>query len=255
MAKSMIYAWEDHYLGIFPADTYTAEPRVGVTFCIALDHHDIQVSLVDSNVISAKSFVIERSVPMSITTKGPAVFINYFPLSLECFSLIEFVGGDGLKVVSPRFKPSESWVQKMLSNTIDEAELQQAMLDLVLSIEGYKPTNKVLDMRVLHTIKRIRDTLPETHPIEQYAKEIQLSKDRLSHLFKENTGYNIKAYTLFEKARKALFAMVSGSSFTDAGIEAGFTDAAHFANTVKKFYGLTLSDISAGMEIQLYKSS
>lgn len=225
---------------------------MGVTLCISLTQADIHVTISDETNVFGRSLVINRARPVVITTESPAIFINFFPMSLQCFSLLEFLQDHDAKVVSPKFNEQDEWVRRFLDQRIEEPELAAAIMHLILSIDGYKPSKKQMDLRVLHIIKRICQTLPETLPIEHYAWEVGLSKDRLSHLFKENTGYTIKAYTLFEKARKAILYMVGGKSFTDSSMEAGFTDAAHFSNTVKKFYGLKLTDIASGMKITFY---
>lgn len=250
--KTLIYAWDDHYLGIFPANTYSTGSRAGVTLCVSLDGKNIEARTANNNMLASPYFVISRDLPVEITTQSPTLIINYFPLSLVCFSLLDFVGDAGIRPINLNFDANDEWVKQLQTKDIKENTLQRAIMNLIFSIDGYSPIRKNIDLRVLHVAKQIRYALPETNSIEQYSYDIGLSPDRLSHLFKDNMGYSIKSYTLFEKARKALFLTVTGTSHTEASIEAGFSDAAHFSNTIKKFYGLTLSNISHGMDVKIF---
>lgn len=61
-----------------------------------------------------------------------------------------------------------------------------------------------------------------------------LSKSRLSHLFKEETGMTLHSYLAFEKLRKTHEYYLNGESLTDSCIKAGFNSSSHSSSYKKQ---------------------
>ncbi|MDO5696143.1 MAG: helix-turn-helix transcriptional regulator [Eubacteriales bacterium] len=72
---------------------------------------------------------------------------------------------------------------------------------------------------------------------------LHLSESRLSHLFKAETGMNLKNYMVMMRMKKAFMLINSGQSFTEAAVNAAFYDSAHLCKVVKKYTGITVSDV------------
>lgn len=79
------------------------------------------------------------------------------------------------------------------------------------------------------------------HTIENFSKKVYLSSSRLSHLFREQIGVPLKSYILFHQLERAFTALLNGSNITDAAMIAGFDSPSHFAATVKKWMGMSVS--------------
>ena len=79
------------------------------------------------------------------------------------------------------------------------------------------------------------------HPIglADAAKLVGLSKQRLRHLFVEQTGLPFRTYLLWLRLMKGLEEFAGGASLTDAAHDAGFADSAHFSRTFRRMFGTT----------------
>ena len=105
---------------------------------------------------------------------------------------------------------------------------------------GVKRNVKVFDERITELMTILQNCDCYDHKIENFAKRLNLSSSRLSHLFCEQIGVPLKSYILFHQLEKAFAALLQGSNVTDAAMLAGFNSPSHFAATVKKWMGLTV---------------
>jgi AraC-like DNA-binding protein len=76
-----------------------------------------------------------------------------------------------------------------------------------------------------------------------------LSRGRLSHLFTEVVGIDLRRYRLWLKISMAMSLIRAGKTLTNAAHSAGFTDSAHFSNAIKEVYGGDPSRFLEGMVI------
>jgi AraC-like DNA-binding protein len=58
-------------------------------------------------------------------------------------------------------------------------------------------------------------------------------------LFVEQTGLPFRTYLLWLRLMRGLEAFASGASLTDAALDAGFADSAHFSRTFRRMFGTT----------------
>lgn len=99
--------------------------------------------------------------------------------------------------------------------------------------------SRIIDaMQMIDEIESI-----DPHIYDLMAKEAFLSKSRFLHLFKEETGMDLKNYLLIKKLEKTYYYVTEKHlNITDAAIKAGFSSASHFSSACKKHYGISLSD-------------
>ncbi|QZY56841.1 helix-turn-helix transcriptional regulator [Crassaminicella profunda] len=79
--------------------------------------------------------------------------------------------------------------------------------------------------------------------IEDLSNQIYVSKSRLSHLFREQTGMTLHSYLAFEKLRKTYKYFCEGRNITEACMLAGFASSSHCASTCKRMFGISLRDV------------
>ena len=106
-----------------------------------------------------------------------------------------------------------------------------------------KKNELVEDYRVVKLIQEIRDNKHLEKKIDEIAKEYNLSKSRLSHVFKENVGISLKGYLLIVRLKYVYKLVMEGKSKTYASVEGGFTSPAHLAYICKKQMGISISDV------------
>lgn len=86
--------------------------------------------------------------------------------------------------------------------------------------------------------------LPGRLGIAALAKRAGLSPSRLQHRFRAHTGLALRPYLRWRRLLMAMSAVTQGLSLTDAALEAGFSDAAHFSRTVQRHFGITPSALA-----------
>jgi AraC family transcriptional regulator len=108
------------------------------------------------------------------------------------------------------------------------------------SADGARNTG---DPRVALAMDLIRARLSESISLASLATAVNLSPDRLRHLFAEETGVGLRPYVLWLRLETSLSAYVAGSSLTDAAYAGGFADSAHFSRTFKKMFGISPASV------------
>ncbi|SHJ83156.1 AraC-type DNA-binding protein [Clostridium cavendishii DSM 21758] len=120
--------------------------------------------------------------------------------------------------------------------TLDTILLRQCRIDNSDEGRYEERIEKVLDY--ISGLKTIEHSI-----VEDLSNHIYVSKGRLSHLFKEQTGMTLHSYLAFEKLRKTYKYFCEGRSITDACILAGFDSSSHCASTCKRMFGISLRDV------------
>ncbi len=115
--------------------------------------------------------------------------------------------------------------------------IQEALFDL------RRPVRPLLDPRIGKIIAIIKDNLSENHSIEYLAAEIELSTDRLMHLFSAQVGIPLRKYRAWARLKEATKLYFAGNNLTTAAHAVGFADSAHYTKTFRKYFGTTPSDL------------
>jgi AraC-like DNA-binding protein len=77
--------------------------------------------------------------------------------------------------------------------------------------------------------------------VTQLARESGLSMRQLRHRFTEELGINPSAYLRWRRLRRAVACIEQGATLTQAAVEAGFADGAHFSRVFQAQFGMTPS--------------
>ncbi|HCQ88564.1 MAG TPA: AraC family transcriptional regulator [Clostridium sp.] len=120
--------------------------------------------------------------------------------------------------------------------TLDAILLRQCGID--------NSDNHIYEERIEKILSYISGLKTIEHSIvDDLSNEIYLSKSRLSHLFREQTGMTLHSYLAFEKLRKTYKYFCEGSNITEACMLAGFDSSSHCASTCKRMFGISLRDV------------
>lgn len=97
-----------------------------------------------------------------------------------------------------------------------------------------------MDSRVEETLYRMSIGMRESVTVEQLAKSVHLSPSRLSHLFKESTGYSIiDALNRMRIRQAALLLEHTDRSASAIALDVGFHNYNHFINQFHKWLGMS----------------
>lgn len=250
--SSQVYVWEDFYFGVFTSGSYCSEAKARITVFLALDNGNIIFDQEGDEPLQVTHAVVKRSQPVTIHSDCDFIALQYFPLSMEYHALDQLLSDESIhRITLKKDLVEQTWILDARKGIPDSSHLIKGCGRLLQSINGYQASNKKFDSRALFVAQRIRKELPDVSPLSTYATELQLSQDRLSHLFRESFDVSIKSYILLEKMRKAVLLTLGGVAFTDASLQAGFSDAAHFSRTIKKNFSLTPTSISNEIKVHI----
>jgi len=84
---------------------------------------------------------------------------------------------------------------------------------------------------------------PEGWRASEVAKGIALSESRFLHLVKEQLGIAWRPYLLWRRLLCAIKVVLEGKNATEAAYIAGFSDSAHLSRTIKKTFGMNLTEL------------
>jgi AraC-like DNA-binding protein len=136
-------------------------------------------------------------------------------------------------------------VDIMIKEYVNHCKDKEALDTILLQACGiYNTDNHRYEERIeklLFYINRL-ETI-EHSIVEDLSKIVYLSKSRLSHLFREQTGMTLHSYLAFEKLRKTYKYFCEGRNITEACMLAGFNSSSHCASTCKRMFGISLRDV------------
>ena len=74
--------------------------------------------------------------------------------------------------------------------------------------------------------------------LRDLAGPMGLSGERFRHVFAQRMGLPVRRYVLWRRLRLAVQCLQRGAGVTEAAMDAGFADAAHFGRTLHRQFGL-----------------
>lgn len=206
---------------------------VGVDDCVDIIINDIR--------IKCDVIVVNKNVAHSFSAKGKLYFSSVIdPTSVYGKELVDKMGKrDFLIYDQINIYELSRQVKGLLHSTnVEQYKYFYSSLLNYLELSMYKRT---YDERI-SSVFRILDTCKcNDHSIKYLADNVFLSSSRLSHLFKEQTGIPLKSYILLHQMERAFDELFAGKNITEASMLAGFDSPSHFASTVKKMMGMTVS--------------
>jgi len=89
------------------------------------------------------------------------------------------------------------------------------------------------------TLSFVDENLSRDISIQAIADHLNISRSRLSHLFKEYTGTSLWNYIISRRIQYARTLLLNGTSITNTCFECGFKDYAHFVKVFSKINGIS----------------
>lgn len=109
------------------------------------------------------------------------------------------------------------------------------------------------DARIAALVARLSAQSPLEYRFAEALRSVNLSPDRLSHLFTSQVGLSIRSFLQWRKIKEALGLLATGISITDVAHEAGFSDSAHLTRTFRASLGLLPSTLGHGRHVQVHE--
>jgi AraC-like DNA-binding protein len=119
------------------------------------------------------------------------------------------------------------------------AEMTHHLLDKIIAPKSAVPViNGFLDMRIDNVIKLMKEDVSQSYSVEALAERVNLSATRLVHLFKEQTGVPIRRFRQWNRMKAVIACAAEGMTLTEAALNAGFSDSAHFSRAFRNMFGI-----------------
>lgn len=149
---------------------------------------------------------------------------------------------------------AEPWMMlaQVLSASSGNNTACLAALSVALDAMLWTATQETYDSRIARVLASCRRGGAEDE--SRMAAQLCLSGSRLQHLFVSDTGTTLSRYRLWCRMRCAVLGAMVGMSMTEAAIESGFFDSAHFSRSFKDMFGVSPSMILADPSLQVIAS-
>lgn len=113
------------------------------------------------------------------------------------------------------------------------------------------PATTPVDLRIQQVLLLLDGEDADAWQLPRLAAHVNLSPDRLRHLFREQLGISIRSYKSWARLRLATTLLAHGGSLTEIAHGANFADAAHLSRAFREMFGVTPSEL-AGSHIELH---
>ncbi len=221
------------------------------------DHHAIQIviTLEGEVAISAKSqnwqltqgLVVRPNAPHAFNCNGALgamLFVD--PESAEGQWLQASLEQDITIVAGARLTNATQALSDFLEQPSNPTAAGPIIRRCVHALNPGAPPKPKLDTRLITVLNAIHN-LDDLHlSLESAAEKAFLSPSRFAHLFKEQLGLPFSRYMLWRKLTRAMNAIASAKTISDAAHAADFADAAHLTRTFSRMFGMTPSTLMRG---------
>lgn len=217
-------------------------------------HHAVQVLLAESaqavwtrptGWLRVSGIVIGADVEHQLAPTTESVTLLYVePHSTAGRQL----GGslrDGVQVLDPGEVEA---ARRMLGDTPDAASIA-ALAERIGGDDRTADHQSTGDALVAELIESLPTQLPDRLTAATLAQLARLSESRFLHRFRAHTGLPLRPYLRWRRLLVAMTGAMEGRSLTQAAVDAGFADAAHFTRTFRRHFGIppkTLFDLQRG---------
>lgn len=140
-------------------------------------------------------------------------------------------------------------VRKLVGRSPHEVDVIR-IYDELLPSTPLRPTPRApQDARIARAVRRLRASSDARRSLLDLASDVELSPSRFRHLFRREIGMSAQSYVVWLRIYEACAALARGASLSDAALDAGFSDAAHFTRTFRRTFGLAPSQVAGRLAL------
>ncbi|MBM9549216.1 helix-turn-helix transcriptional regulator [Leptospira sp. 201903074] len=189
--------------------------------------------------MSSRCFVFDGTLSHETVLDGPVGILFADPGSEIGEILTKEAGPNGLS-------SNPTWAQELIATCFEIQSANPEQYPEILSssfpFNQLTPAKKIQDDdRLINVIRILIESPEETLNVEDLASEIGMSESWLLHEFKNVVGLPIRAFRKWFRIKTAVIALKKGATLTDAALNAGFYDQAHFTNVFRDIFGIAPS--------------
>lgn len=182
----------------------------------------------------------------ALDTQGaPSAVLFLAPESRQGKQLLRSLGDAGIHPApAPWVNGHAPWLRASLGERWADPALAGACRSALAELSGTTCEELDVDPRIRAVIDWLEARRFAPVGLAEAAATAGLSSERFRHLFVSQMGIPFRSYLLWERVQAATRAGISGSTWTQAAQEAGFSDSAHLSRTFRRVFGLNPSMLS-----------
>lgn len=240
--ENQLHLWDNRFLYITPAIQTGLTARSSATLLASATSQPFILVTLDGTVLRCNAALVAPHVPRRLDADGCGglLSLNIDPAAEGYRALAARLGRAAILPLEARhFDPLREQFQGALNGQLGDAQLRSLSMRMVQAACGANLAEPPVDLRVARVLELLKAAPGQAPlPLRELAAVACLSPDRLTHLFREQTGLSIKRYLLWAKVRRAIQLLAVGQPLTEAALSGGFTDAAHMSRTFQRYFGL-----------------
>ncbi|GKS90278.1 AraC family transcriptional regulator [Acidovorax sp. SUPP2539] len=252
---NQLHLWDDRFFYITPAIQSGLTARSSATLLACGDGRPFTLVTHGGEVLRCTAALVAPHVPRRLDADGCGLLsLNIDPASAVFRGLSDRLGGAGIlpldaRCFGPRLREA---FEGAVHGQLPAEALRALSVDMVHTVCGQRPGPAPMDPRVVRVLSRLQARAAEgAVPLQELAACAQLSPDRLTHLFREQTGLSIKRYLLWAKIRRAVHMLATARPLTDAALAGGFADSAHMSHAFQRCFGLPPSFLARAGQVSV----
>lgn len=243
---SLLYLWDKRTLYIGPLFERINLSQGAATLIVSLGQPIFFSVEGEAEIIECTNLLLPAGLAVTIDTGNAIVAnCNLDPLGSDYSGLSSLMQNKhGGVCYNLRQHAEFEQVYKTMQDEKLNSESAYALLDDLLGnrFSEHYPIHAI-DSRVAKVVEKIKLTADDNLSVDDLASLVNLSVPRLVQLFKKQTGVPMRRYRLWHRLFVTGVEMATGRNLTEAAINAGFTDSAHFSHTFKAMFGMAPTTI------------
>ncbi|MDO5737971.1 MAG: helix-turn-helix transcriptional regulator [Eubacteriales bacterium] len=227
--------FDDNYIAIVPSYNSADFHSHGMLH-IFLSDEAIRVKLADRE-LNNSFIVLDHWIGHQVELPLNSLFYLIDPSSFLATNLrSKYLQGN-------EFYTSDLKLSKLMKSPNERLQIGEESREILTRLGLCHIQTNLRDERIVQLVEAIKSGELLNLEVVDIAKQMHLSASRLSHLFKAETGMNLKNYLLMMQVKQVFILVNNGQSITEAALNAGFYDSTHLCKVVKKYTGITISDV------------
>lgn len=241
------FLWEGGFLLIGRAQGLVPEhSHHAIQIVISMDE-PVAICGADGAWCKGHGIIVRPDAPHAFDASGALgamIFVD--PESNEGAWLGSMLEQDITTVPEARLTGCSAQLRRFLEQPFDSMEMGPMIRHCVQALSPGAPPLRRLDPRVTTVLQKIQAADDLRISLEQAAELAFLSPSRFAHLFREQVGLPYSRYLLWRKLTRAMLAIGSEGTISDAAHAADFADAAHLTRTFYQMVGMAPSVLMRG---------
>ncbi len=202
-------------------------------------HHAMQLAVsLDSDIdvyvhdelLTCRGILLQQNLEHRIEAHGQRLVVVLFEPIKDCAERVDVLDE------TYRLLDRES------CDEVRERALAGSVEELVAFLRAGRE-HTAIDSRVQYILRHIEREESCRHDLAFFSRELNLSKSRITHLFRDEVGVTLAYYALWKRVLFAVDSFRSVDDFSQIALDCGFSDLSHLSRAFRKMFGTTLSVI------------